>query len=188
MNDISDETLIRAAGAGDAASLGELVGRYNDRVLSFMAWHFSLPPEEALDMTQEVFLAVWKSAASFRGNSLFKTWLFSVARNVGLSYFRHYIAKKAESAGLLFGEEEFENIPDAGPGLLEKLEAEERSARVRKAVNGLPDKLKTVLLLREWEELPYEEIAAVLQVPVGTVRSRLHNAHAALLKALTEKI
>jgi RNA polymerase sigma-70 factor (ECF subfamily) len=188
MNDLSDETLIRAAGEGDAASLGELVERYKDRVLSFMAWHFSLPPEEARDMTQEVFVAVWKSAASFRGGSLFKTWLFSVARNVGLSYFSHYVAKKAESAGLLFGDEEFENVPDAAPGVLEKLEAEERAARVRAAVDRLPDKLKTVLLLREWEELAYDEIAGVLQVPVGTVRSRLHNAHAALLKMLTETI
>jgi RNA polymerase sigma-70 factor (ECF subfamily) len=188
MNDTSDEELIRAAGAGDNASLGELIERYKDRVLSFMTWHFSLPREEALDMTQEVFLAIWKSAASFRGGSLFKTWLFSVARNVGLSYFRHYVSKKAESAGLLFGDEEFENIPEAGPGILQRLETQERAARVRAAVEKLPDKFKTVLLLREWEELPYEEIAAVLQVPLGTVRSRLHNAHAALLKTLTENI
>lgn len=188
MNEISDEALIKAAGAGDAASLGELVERYKDRVLSFMAWHFSLPPEEARDMTQEVFLAVWKSAASFRGGSLFRTWLFSVARNVGLSYFRHYLAKKTESAGLLFGDEEFENVPEAGPGVLEKLEAAERAAKVRAAVDRLPGKLKTVLLLREWEELPYDEISKVLQVPVGTVRSRIHNAHAALLRLLTETI
>jgi len=185
---LSDEDLIKAAGSGDAQALGTLVERYKDRVLSFMAWNFSLPREEALDMTQEVFLAVWKSAGSYKGESLFRTWLFSVARNVGLSYLRHYLAKKAESAGLLFGDEEFENIPDAVPGILERLEAGERGAAVRAAVEKLPDKLKTVLLLREWEGLSYEEIASVTGIPVGTVRSRLHNAHAALLALLSEDI
>jgi len=188
MENLSDETLIRSAGEGDSSALGELVTRYKDRVLTFMAWQFSLPPEEALDMTQEVFLAVWKSAASFRGESLFKTWLFSVARNTGLSYFRHYIAKKAESAGLLFGDEEFENIPDGAPGLLEELEAGERRALVRAAVAALPDKLKAALLLREWEGLSYDEMAEVLQVPVGTVRSRLHNAYARLTKNFRENV
>jgi len=188
MTEISDESLIKAAAGGDAAALGEIVDRYKDGVLSFMSWHFSLPPEEARDMAQEAFLAVWKSAASFRGESSFRTWLFSVARNVGLGYFRHYISKKAESAGLLFGDEEFESIPDGAPGLLEGLEAEERSAIVRAAVDRLPDKLKTALLLRAWEGLSYEEMAGVLEVPVGTVRSRLHNAHALLLRALTERL
>lgn len=188
MTDTSDEELIRAAAAGDGAALGTLIERYKDSVLSFMSWHFSLPPEEARDMAQEAFVAVWKSAGSFRGESSFRTWLFSVARNVGLGYFRHYIAKKAESAGLLFGDEEFENIPDGARGILEGLESEERAALVRAAVAALPDKLKAALLLREWEGLSYEEAAAVLGVPVGTVRSRLHNAHARLLKALTERL
>jgi RNA polymerase sigma-70 factor (ECF subfamily) len=188
MENSSDEELIRAAGRGEGPALEELVRRYQDRVLSFMSWNFSLPPEEALDMTQEVFLAVWKSAGSYRGESLFRTWLFSVARNVGLGYFRHYIAKKTESAGLLFGDEEFENIPDAAPGLLEGLEAEERRAFVRASVDKLPGKLKAALLLREWEGLPYEDIAEVLGVPVGTVRSRLHNAHVRLLRQLRERI
>jgi len=181
-----DEDLLRAAARGDAGAFAELVGRYKDRVLSFMAWHFSLPREEALDMTQEVFLAVWKSAASYRGEALFSTWLFSVARNVGMSYLRHYLAKKTESVGLIFGDEEYENIPDAAPGVLERLEAGERGTAVRTAVEKLPDKLKTVLLLREWEGLSYEEIAEVTGIPVGTVRSRLHNAHARLLEDLSE--
>ncbi|MCX5785093.1 MAG: sigma-70 family RNA polymerase sigma factor [Elusimicrobia bacterium] len=184
----ADEDLIKAAGAGDASALGELVERYKDKVLSFMSWHFSLPREEALDMTQEVFLAVWKSAASYRRESLFSTWLFSLARNVGMTYFRHYLAKKTESVGLLFGNEEFENIPDAVPGILERLEAGERGAAVRAAVEKLPDKLKTVLLLREWEVLSYDQIASVTGIPVGTVRSRLHNAHALLLEYLSEDI
>lgn len=198
MTDIMDDTLnsaaapdaelLRAAAGGDAAAFEELVRRYQDRVLSFMSWHFSLPREEALDMTQEAFLAVWKSAASYRGDSLFSTWLFSVARNVGMSYFRHYLAKKTESVGLIFGDEEYENIPDAVPGLLESLEAGERGAAVRAAVERLPDKLKTVLLLREWEGLSYDEIAAVTGIPAGTVRSRLHNAHARLLGYLSEDL
>ena len=188
MDDASDESLIRAVGTGDTDALGSLVRRYQDRVLSFMAWNFSLPPEEALDMTQEAFLAVWKGAAGYRGEASFKTWLFSVARNTGLGYFRNFIAKKTESAGLLFGDEEYEKVPDPAPGVLEELEAGERGAQVRAAVGRLPDKLKTVLLLREWEELSYDEIAALLQVPVGTVRSRIHNAHARLLREFTEKI
>jgi RNA polymerase sigma-70 factor (ECF subfamily) len=187
MDNASDENLIKASASGDTGAFGELVDRYKDRVLTFMAWHFSLPPAEASDMAQEAFLAAWKSAASFRGESLFRTWLFSVARNTGLSYFRHYIAKKAESAGLLFGDEEFENIPDGAPGMLEGLEAAERGAAVRAAVGRLPDRLKAALLLREWEELSYEEIAAVLQVPVGTVRSRLHNAYARLAKDISAR-
>lgn len=188
MENASDEELIRGVAAGDAGALGALVARYKDRVLTFMTWQFSLPAEEAVDMTQEVFLAVWKSAGSFRGEALFKTWLFAVARNTGLSYFRHYLAKKAESAGLLFGDEEFENIPDGAAGILEGLEAEERRLLVRRAVERLPGKLKSALLLREWEDLSYAEIAEVLDVPVGTVRSRLHNAYARLTGLLKEKI
>ncbi len=188
MENASDEELIRGVAAGDTGALGALVARYKDRVLTFMTWQFSLPPEEAVDMTQEVFLAVWKSAGSFRGESLFKTWLFSVARNTGLGYFRHYLARKAESVGLLFGDAEFENIPDGAAGILEGLEAEERGALVRRAVQALPDKLKAALLLREWEDMSYEEIAGVLDLPVGTVRSRLHNAYARLTAVLREKL
>jgi RNA polymerase sigma-70 factor (ECF subfamily) len=184
----SDEELLKAVAGSDVAAMSVLIDRYKDRVSSFMAWHFSIAKEEAEDMAQEVFLAVYKSAASFKGDSLFRTWLFSLARNVGLRYVRNFISKKLESAGLMFGEEEFENIPEPASGLLDRLESAERDALVRRAVGSLPDKLKTVVMLREWEEMSYEEIAAVLDIPLGTVRSRLHNAHSSLVTYLGDKL
>jgi RNA polymerase sigma-70 factor (ECF subfamily) len=183
----SDEELVDRFVRGESAAFSELLERYRDKVYQFACWNLVSGPEgrtEAEDATQEVFLQLFRSARSFRHRSKFRTWLYSLARNVC----RQHAAKLRRRPFAPWREEAEDDpaldIPDGEPGPLAQIEEEERQRVLRAAVQGLPAHHRNVLLLRDWEDLSYEEIAEVLQVPVGTVRSRLFHARAALARQL----
>lgn len=180
----SDEALVARAGAGDTAAFERLVGRYRDRIYQFVLWQPGVDDTLADDITQEVFLQLYRATAQFRGRSRFRTWLYSLARNVCRNQLRRYRRlgcgrAAAEPESVLAG------LADQRPGPLARCERSEAAERVARAVDELPEPFRSALLLREWEEMSYAEIAAVLGVPVGTVRSRLHKARARLALQLT---
>jgi RNA polymerase sigma-70 factor (ECF subfamily) len=179
----SDEELLDRFVRGEATAFGEILERYRDKVYQFACWTLD-SRSEAEDATQEVFFQLFRSARSFRHRSKFRTWLYSLARNVC----RQHAAKLRRRPVTPWREDDageggFE-IPDGRPGALDRLEEEERQQLLRGAVERLPPHHRTVLLLRDWEDLAYDEIAAVLRVPVGTVRSRLFHARGALARQL----
>lgn len=182
----SDEELIDRFVHGESAAFAELLERYRDKVFQFACWTLGSGRDrsEAEDATQEVFLQLFRSARSFRHRSKFRTWLYSLARNVC----RQHAAKLRRRPFTPWREDAEEDpvleIPDGQPGPLDQIEEEERHRLLRAAVEGLPPHHRGVLLLRDWEDLSYEEIAEVMQVPVGTVRSRLFHARAALARQL----
>jgi RNA polymerase sigma-70 factor (ECF subfamily) len=181
-----DEALVQSVAEGSDAAFETLFERYRDRVFQFVLWQLGAGRDLAEELTQEVFFQLYLSASTFRHRSRFRTWLYSLARNVC----RHHERKhRRESGALRWGEDnEAPVLSDGGRSdALERLTAAEDRARVRQAVAALPREQRAALLLRDWEELSYQEIAAVLDIPVGTVRSRLHNARCALAHTLSAR-
>lgn len=141
--------------------------------------------EEALDACQEIFLRVWKGLPGFRGGSRLSTWVFQIAWNVLRSRSRRR-ALQAGRLGHRAGIEVAEILPDPGPGPERCTEAGELVERVEHCLKRLPDQQRAALWLHEAEGLSYEEIAGVLEIPVGTVRSRISRARAALRRLVEE--
>jgi RNA polymerase sigma-70 factor (ECF subfamily) len=174
-----DGLLVERFVGGDKEAFRLLFMRHRDKMRQFVCW-FTDEDRDAEDLAQEVFVAAFKSLGSFRRESAFSTWLYGLARNVCLQH-----GRKRGRMNILQEPEDFLEIPDNLPheAMMEKAESEQM---VRTAVANLPPLYRTILLLREWEGMPYADIAQVLQIPLGTVRSRLHNATILLAKSLRD--
>ena len=136
------------------------------------------PDREAEDIAQDVFIQIYKSLGSFRCESAFSTWAYSLTRNVCLRKLR----ERGREAGLFGGmdDESGYEPAESAPSPEKIFENAEKAAIVRGAVNGLSPLHRAVIFLSCWEHLSYQEIADALGIPIGTVRSRIHNALAAL--------
>jgi RNA polymerase sigma-70 factor (ECF subfamily) len=182
----SDEELLGACAQGDDTAFTHLLQRHRDRIVQLVRWHLGPRDPWAEDLAQDVFLQVHRKAGSFEGRSSFKTWLYAVALNLC----RDHARRQRRTVRLAAQDEEVDaiaTIPDASLGPFEQLDRAEQIARLRAAVDRLSLTYRTILQLRDWEDMSYDEIAQVLGVPVGTVRSRLHNARVALARELTEE-
>jgi RNA polymerase sigma-70 factor (ECF subfamily) len=173
----SDETLVRRYLRGEDQALSDLVDRHRNAVSRFVARRLGSRASWVDDVTQDVFVQVVRTARRFEGRSTFRTWLFGIALNLCRDCLRRE-HRLAQDDGFLA------ELPDASLDPFQRLAFRERAARVRAALRGLTRPQRLVLRLRDGENMRYEEIARVLAVPIGTVRSRLHNARAALAKAL----
>jgi RNA polymerase sigma-70 factor (ECF subfamily) len=183
---LSDEELARRAQSRDGGAFDALVRRYRQRLCRFARWYTAGTPNEAEDVAQDILVEVFRSLPSFRGQSRFSTWLFGVARNVCRKAFRNaraggrwVFAQPGEDGPL-------DEIPDASLDPLLALERSERRSLVWSAIRALSPEQRSVLVLREMEGFRYDEIAESLGIPAGTVRSRLHNGRATLVRRLAE--
>lgn len=172
LHDDSEARLIRAATAGDQESFGRLVLKYQDRLVNSL-YHLIGNQAEAEDVAQEAFVQAFLKLGSFRGQSQFYTWLFRIARNQAISRFRRS-RKLASIDGGESGGEQMLLSQEAAPD--RRLLEGETVAQVQLALARLSEEHRAILILRELEELDYDAIAAALDLPVGTVRSRLHRA------------
>ncbi|MBI4678027.1 MAG: sigma-70 family RNA polymerase sigma factor [Elusimicrobia bacterium] len=179
---MTDEELCRRFQAGDDSTFAEILKRFQSGVLRLSEHLLADQGQHAEDAAQEVFLAVYRSARHFRFEASFRSWLFSLARNVILRQ-RRWLLRRLMSRWPE-EDERLLDMPDSEPGLLESLEREETRELLRQAVRGLPDRLRIALLLRDAEGLSYDEIGRALGIPVGTVRSRLHNACVMLAQSM----
>ncbi len=176
-----DVELIDACLCGDSASFGELVRKYQDRLFHTMR-HVVSSREEAEDVVQEAFVQAFVKLASFKRNSAFYTWLYRIAFNTAVSRGRRRRPEMSvDAAREAIGEEPMDNTEDAA----ERVLRQERAVQVQQALTELSDEHRAILVLREMEGLCYEEIAEVLDLPVGTVRSRLHRARSQMREQLT---
>ena len=177
-----DARLIEETLAGNSAAFGQLVQRYQDRLYNTLV-HVIGSPEDALDIVQDAFVQAFVKLESFHGRSAFYTWLYRIAFNVAATQRRRrrpvLSVDHAREEG---GDEPVD--PDQGP--LDHLEQEERCRQVREALKVLSDEHREVLVLREIDGCCYETIAEILDLPVGTVRSRLHRARLQLRDELKE--
>lgn len=180
----SDHELIADFVDGQTAAFGALVVRYQGRLLSSLTGVLG-SVEDASDVAQEAFLLAFQNLASFRGNSAFYSWLFRIALNAAAT--RQRRRKKPcvsiEATREATGEEPLETHPDSQPDAA--LNAEERRMLVQKALGELSEEFRVVLVLKEMEGLKYEQIAEIVDCPVGTVRSRIHRGRIELRERLS---
>lgn len=170
-----DRRLIREAVAGDATAFGELVLRYQDRLYN-IAYRVVGNPDDAADVVQDAFVNAYQSLASFKGDSEFFTWLYRIAFNTAISQKR----KKRPTVSFDGGRDgepgydppdaSLDSAPDAA------LERSEDERLLAAAIAKLSDEHRAVLVLKDIDGEKYEDIAATLGIPIGTVRSRLHRA------------
>jgi RNA polymerase sigma-70 factor (ECF subfamily) len=176
-----DAQLISQALAGQTAAFGQLVQKYQDRLYNTVV-HVVGNAEDAKDAVQEAFVQAFLKLESFQGASAFYTWLYRIGFNVAATHCRRRGAmRSAERIAVTDGHPQ--NAAD-DPG--ERLEREERCRQVRQAISQLPEEHRVVLVLREMDGCCYETIAEILDLPVGTVRSRLHRARMQLREQLKE--
>jgi len=167
-----DAELIQETLAGDSGAFGQLVRKYQDRLFHTMV-HVAGSVAEAEDVVQEAFVQAFVKLSSFKGNSAFYTWLYRIAFNTSISRRR----KQRPAVSVEAHQEQTGQEPlDVGMPVSDNLEREERAHLVRAALEQLSEEHRTVLVLREMDGFCYETIAQMLDLPVGTVRSRLHRA------------
>jgi len=164
----TDEELIALFRDGDPSAFEELVKRHEQRIYN-LCLRMLGKPEDARDATQETFLAALRRLSGFRGDSRFSTWLHRVAVNSCYDTLRRRQRRP---------EEALPDEPGPAPGDLAESAAE--AVDVRQALLRIPEDFRTVLILHDVQDVGYEEIAEILGVPVGTVKSRLHRGRVAM--------
>lgn len=187
----SDAVLVERFKKGDRHAFHEIVVRYQDRVYTLcFRWLGDAPTAE--ETAQDVFLALYRSLANFRGDSQLSTWIFKVTLNHCKNRRLHRSRRgwgRTESLGPRPEEEGPERqIASDGPGADHGTDSREARALVSAALERLDDDHKQILLLRDVEDLSYEEIADILELPRGTVKSRIHRARAELATVLGRQI
>ncbi len=177
-----DQQLVERAQRGDKHAFELLVAKYQ-RKLGRLISRFVRDPAEVEDVTQEAFIKAYRALPGFRGESAFYTWLYRIGINTAKNYL--LAAGRRAPTSTPFDAEEAETFEEAG--LLHEVSTPENelmSKQVVEVVNSslqqLPDDLRTALTLREIEGLSYEEIASVMNCPIGTVRSRIFRAREAI--------
>jgi RNA polymerase sigma-70 factor (ECF subfamily) len=175
---VRDEDLVRRFLSGDRAAFAALVERHERRVYN-LALRMTGREEDARDATQDAFLTVLRKLSSFRGESAFTTWLHRVAVNACYDLLRKRQRQPLlERAGA-------EDRPAAEPPPIpDHAEASDLSIDVQRALLEVPYDFRVVMILHDLRDLPQEEVAQILGVPVGTVKSRLHRGRIALARAL----
>jgi RNA polymerase sigma-70 factor (ECF subfamily) len=177
----SVEDLLPRCRKGDEGAWHELVTLHTRRVFG-LAYRFTGRVDEAEDLTQEIFIKVYKTLDRYReADGPFPGWLMAVARNHAID---HYRRRKQERLRRTEDPEILETAPAREEHPVVGLERQERARLVHRGLRALPEDLRLPLILCDLQGLPYDEIAATLQVPLGTVKSRINRARLELAKRL----
>ena len=184
MNQISDQTLIDHCLAGRREAFGQLVERYQNRLFHSLL-HLLGSAEDAQDATQEAFVNAFEKLGSFRGQSQFYSWLFRIAYNTAVSTKRksRRMSVSLEARRDATGLEPSDGNPTSEPSYA--MDVSDRQRLVQQALSELGEEFRTALVLKEMDGMSYEEIADIVKVPLGTVRSRIHRARLELREKLS---
>jgi RNA polymerase sigma-70 factor (ECF subfamily) len=184
--DAGDLSLVRRVQAGDRSAYDLLVLKYQHKVVK-LVMRYTRNPADAEDIAQEAFIKAYRALPQFRGDSAFYTWLYRIAINTAKNAL---VARGRNPVSLHIDAHDDED----GPDLLNRLRdpdtpeglalTDEIRATVNAAIDALPEDLRTAIVLRELEGLSYEEIAAAMECPIGTVRSRIFRARESIDKRL----
>jgi RNA polymerase sigma-70 factor (ECF subfamily) len=175
----SDEQLLADHLAGVPGAFDELVARYAHELYGFLC-RFVADATLAEDLVQEAFVQVHLAATSFDPQRSFRPWLYTIAANKARDHLRARGRRQQYSLDTSGADEDrpppSQAIEAAETALPELVDGEERKTLVRNLINRMPEHLRLILMLGYFQQLPYAEIADVLEIPVGTVKSRLHAA------------
>lgn len=170
----SDQNLVAAALSGDGSAFAALVERY-ERAVYNLTLRMVYDVEDAKDTTQEAFFKAYRSLRTFRLDAKFSTWILAIAYNASLDR----LAKRKRDPRA-----ELTDRADTSPGPAEEAEREDEARRLRRAIDTLPDKYRAVITLYHLQGLQYDEIATMLELPMGTVKTHLFRAKELLRKRL----
>jgi RNA polymerase sigma-70 factor (ECF subfamily) len=179
-----DRALVERSQRGDLAAFETLVEKYRQRVWR-LAFNVLRDREDAWDVAQEAFVRAWQALEKFKGQSAFYTWLFRITMNAASDRLRQRGARGRAFGTERISDEEMERtMADTETPPDEQAASSERRERIMKALDALPEHHRTIIMLGDLEGLSYREIADVLDIPMGTVMSRLHNARKKLRDVL----
>jgi RNA polymerase sigma-70 factor (ECF subfamily) len=167
----SDEQLVEACQAGEASAFDVLVARWEDRIRG-AAYRILGSEDEARDVAQEAFLKAYRGLSGFKREARFSSWLYQIATNLCRDRLRRRRARPQVSLEAL--EETGPVIVETRPGADERLLERDLAEAVRRAIHALPEEQREVVILKEYQELTFLEIAQALDVPVSTVKTRLY--------------
>ena len=185
-----EDALVTALSQGVEEAFEILIQRYQQPVYNLVCRLLN-DPSDAADIVQEVFLKVFRNIGSFRGNSSLKTWIYRIAVNEAYNHRRWFSRHQRQEVAL--GREEglsgyADSVPDPAPTPFDQAADHETHALVEKAMEKLNPKFRAAVVLRDIEDLSYEEIAAVLEISLGTVKSRILRGREALRKILEGRL
>jgi RNA polymerase sigma-70 factor (ECF subfamily) len=189
--EVADEELLRRFNGGRAEAFELLLGRYEKPLFNFILRHVS-ERTRAEEILQDTFLRVLERSKEFKGESKFSTWLYTIARNLCIDESRKMVFRRHKSLDAHVGGEDGE-----GPALVERTEGSAKGAdreaiarqlkpQISEAIAALPEEQREVFLMREIQNMPFKDIAAVVGVPENTVKSRMRYALERLQEALAE--
>lgn len=182
-----DKALVQKAQKGDMLAFEELVARHRDKIYA-RAYSMMRNEEEAIDLSQEAWVKAWQRLAQFQGDSSFATWLTRIVINLCLDQIRRQKRQRAESIEEMDeesgGVERQMEVVMVNP--TERMERGELRARIDEAMKKLSHEHRTVLVLHEYEELEYKEIARIMGCSIGTIMSRLFYARRRLAALLAD--
>jgi RNA polymerase sigma-70 factor (ECF subfamily) len=184
---VDDPSLVRAAQQGDMLAFEELVARHRDKIYA-RAYSMMRNEEEAIDLSQEAWVKGWQRLAQFQGDSSFGTWMTRIVINLCLDQLRKHKRQRTESIEEM--SEESGGVERQMPVITVNptagLERAELRQRIDRALGQLSHEHRTVLVLHQFEELEYKEIAKVMGCSIGTVMSRLFYARRKMAALLTD--
>ena len=191
MKSDNEAELIKAAAKGDQSAFSELVTAY-ERLVYNTAKSKVLSHEDAMDVSQEVFIKIWRSLPNWRGECKFATWIYKVCVNASLDFLRRAPEETESLSGRPDedGEERPLEIADESVSASPEssLEQNETTMAVRRAIAKLPDDQRQIVVLRDIDGYTYEEIAEMLSLGLGTVKSRINRARVRLKSLLEDEM
>lgn len=182
---MQDDALIRRAAQKDEQAFEQLMLLHQKAVYN-ICYRMAGNAEDALDLSQEVFLKLWRTLEQYQFDAAFSTWLYRMTQNACIDFLRRQ--KRQQHASLTVSDDEAAgkelSVPDPAPLPEDRVIFNEKQEDIRTAMNALPPDFSEILELRVVRNLPYEQIAQIMGLPVGTVKSRLARARLQLKKRL----
>ncbi len=171
----TDEQLISRFQSGDERAYIELVNRYRDRLINFV-YQFLGDFEQSEDVVQDTMLKLYQKKHYYREIAKFSTWIYTIARNLANTELRKRKRRKTTLLSQMTREEKDYDLPAIQPETGQELQNEFAEKRIQKAIQELPEHFRTVIILRDIQELSYDDISSIIGVPLGTVKSRINRA------------
>ena len=184
MNDkfkYSDEKLILRFQEGDINAYNELVKRYKDRLLNFVLRYFN-NVEQAEDVVQDTLIKLYTHASYYKNVAKFSTWIFTIAKNNALTELRKNKRKKTYS--LWTDDGQVIDINSKEESLDSKVQNEIAIDQLNKFLDEIPENFRMAVVLRDFQELSYEEISKILEIPIGTIKSRINRGRIQLAEKM----
>ena len=178
---LSDEKLILRFQEGDINAYNELVKRYKDRLFNFVLRYFN-NAEQAEDVVQDTLIKLYTHASYYKNVAKFSTWIFTIAKNNALTELRKNKTKKTDS--LWTDDGQVIDINSKEESLDSKVQNEIAIDQLNKFLDEIPENFRMAVVLRDFQELSYEEISKILEIPIGTIKSRINRGRIQLAEKM----